>query len=937
MEELSKIYKQIGERFINELFNDYVIVTEKLSGSSFSFQKSGNGITFYKGSSDKPINLVDRTLMVYYEKPIKHIENVSLNILNAIPENWRFCFQFFVNNKPVVIEYDNLPNNGLVLTHIITLTPSGKTESVIDDPRIISDWSNVLQVSPMIPIFKGYLSQKQKERIRNFISTPKEDHQEIFKTSSFAEFIISILNPELDSTILQNNLKQPIDSIIFKFYRNNMSQSYSAKMVDPYTISIMSSKEPIELRKMPADINEILLLDLLGFIEERGLRTLQLTSSTPDERYIELMSNIFNDYVTKKGNDIKDLEIEKAKFAKGPEFDLNLDMIKNSTTQDFLNRSEVNRNLFKIMLGSFRKLRDPAKVGNILTPSVIEDFNKIVKKIKEETDKEVDTSFKTYNDYVSAKNESISEQSIEELIMEEKVLRFNEFVNLGKINISEARGFSKNQLDEIWKDLYKTYTKSDNIVNQNSWETLRAGFGLNDGTAEESIKKFLKDSAGINPNMYTISIINAGEFDREVGKQLSGEFLTYKITFIQPTETNFGQSFSKGQSLYIANRLKISKKSGQVGVTGRKDLTPDKIGLGGTVFKSSSELLSKVNSYLNSSTEIPDNYKNFILSCSNSIADNSSNRNKFVNFEELSASDVTLTYNVNPSLFEGIDDIFINNFQNDFGEVLGPIMLFNTLKEYGVGLSYPSASNEKLVDFYFDDFKVSSKGGGGGTPSGDTIVQLIYRSYEQGKLHFTEADEQDFLNNFILKWINPDKFDKKSNTYNNVMTLANINLYNDKKSGYYYLLSEAKIQPSFVTRENILGFLDKLSENETDFTKFLTIFFDRTGFSMSRSDLKTYYNDYLVKKESNNSDRIGYAFYPIMVEVTDSLNEKYSNMLTFFAQKVTEVKQIYLDIYVSKGVFRFICKPFKKAKFLFEQKGSINNPFNANIGIKIKK
>lgn len=437
MEELSKIYKQIGERFINELFNDYVIVTEKLSGSSFSFQKSGNGITFYKGSSDKPINLIDRTLMVYYENPIKHIENVSQNIINEIPENWRFCFQFFVNNKPIVVEYDNLPDNGLVLTHIITLTPSGKTESVIDDPRIISDWSNVLQVSPMIPIFKGYLSQKQKERIRNFISTPKEDHQEIFKTSSFAEFIISILNPELDSTFLQSNLKKPIDSIIFKFYRNNMAQSYSAKMVDPYTVNLMSNREPIELRKAPADINEILLLDLLSFIEERGLRSSQLSSLTPDERYIELVSNIFNDYVTRKGNDIKNLEIEKAKFAKGPEFDINVDMIKNGITQDLLNKSEVNRDLFKIMLGSFRKLRDSNKVGNILTPSVIEDFNKMVKKIKDETDKEVDTSFKTFNDYVSIKNESLNQKNIEELIMEEKVLRFNEFVNLGKVQISE--------------------------------------------------------------------------------------------------------------------------------------------------------------------------------------------------------------------------------------------------------------------------------------------------------------------------------------------------------------------------------------------------------------------------------------------------------------------------------------------------------------------
>ncbi len=36
---------------------------------------------------------------------------------------------------------------------------------------------------------------------------------------------------------------------MFKFYRNNLSQTYSAKMVDPYTMNLMKSKEPIELRK----------------------------------------------------------------------------------------------------------------------------------------------------------------------------------------------------------------------------------------------------------------------------------------------------------------------------------------------------------------------------------------------------------------------------------------------------------------------------------------------------------------------------------------------------------------------------------------------------------------------------------------------------------------------------------------------------------------
>ena len=57
-------------------------------------------------------------------------------------------------------------------------------------------------------------------------------------------------------------------------------------MIDPYTEALMKEKEPIDLRRAPADINEILLLDILAFIEERGLRGGELLTSTPHERYL---------------------------------------------------------------------------------------------------------------------------------------------------------------------------------------------------------------------------------------------------------------------------------------------------------------------------------------------------------------------------------------------------------------------------------------------------------------------------------------------------------------------------------------------------------------------------------------------------------------------------------------------------------------------------
>jgi len=438
MKELGDIYKEVGQQFVDDLFKDYLTVTEKLSGSSFSFEKEGNTIKFYK-SNDKLINLVDRTLMVYYENPISYIKKTTTPMLSTLPENWRFCFQYFVHNEPGVIQYDKLPKNNLVLTHIQIKSPGGKIGKLIEDPRIINDWANKLNVTPLLPIFKGYLTDDQKQKIRDFISTPREDHEELFKTNSFASYLISVLNPLVKSTVLQSDLLRPIDSIIFKFYKTGTTQVFSAKMIDPYTVSLMKDKELVDLRRVPADINEIILLDILAFIEERGLKKNEILSTTPDERYLELISSIFNDYVIKRSSSLKEIDIEKAKFAKGDEFKLNIDLIPSENTKNMLRDNERMQDLFKIMLGSLRKKRNPGKAGNVLTPSVIEDFNLLIDKINDLVSSEVSNEFKTFSDYLTLKGVNESVESAEEALLEERVFNYNSFINLGKLVINESK------------------------------------------------------------------------------------------------------------------------------------------------------------------------------------------------------------------------------------------------------------------------------------------------------------------------------------------------------------------------------------------------------------------------------------------------------------------------------------------------------------------
>ena len=695
----------------------------------------------------------------------------------------------------------------------------------------------------------------------------------------------------------------------------------------------MKDKEPIDLRRVPADINEILLLDILAFIEHRGLRGGELLTATPHERYLELISNVFNDYIAKRGVDLQKLDIEKADFAKGPEFDLNLDLIKNNRTREILQKSESLQNLYKIILGSLRKKRNPNRVGSVMTASVIEDFNKLVSKIGDTINKETDGKFKTFGDYLNNKvTEEIDYKELEELVVEEKVINYNEFINLGKIDVlNEAKKITKKSIEEFWKNGYKKYSKSTDVTGVSSrkgdtGEVLRANFGPNDGAAEKSIKDFLLKHAGIKPNTYKIESLPVGV--------ISSDYSAYKIIIQRGVKNKLGQDYGISDFFIITNRYKISKKTGEASVIGRKDLTPDRLGVAkpnGIEYHNAAALYAKVEPKIKA-LKYPDNYKEFILQSTREVMD-SSNSGKFTDFNQYAnAPTQTLNYKITESLFDGIDQLSIQNFQNDYGEILGGFMLFNLLKDTGKGIRYPQNSNEKLVDFYFDNYAISSKAGRGGTPSGDTIIQRISSMYLDDKLDFSTIQEQDFYNYVIKVWTNPTKL-ARSGIYNTVMNLCNVNIVDKANSGYWYLISESKLQPNLLTQDSVVSFLDELHLDEGKFKEFLTTLWTRAGMAWNDKKLNAAYDGYIAL----GKNRVGIVFYPLMVEATKILNEKYTEELTQYSQLVTDVKQLYLDVLVKKGLFQFKTVPFSKASFVFEQKGSMSNPFNANMGIRILK
>ena len=90
------------------------------------------------------------------------------------------------------------------------------------------------------------------------------------------------------------------------------------------------------------------------------------------------------------------------------------------------------------MLGSLRKKRNPEKAGSVMTASVVNDFNKLVDKIQKITNRKDIEEFKTFDEYLQLKkiNESIEDPI--EIVKEEKLLNYAQFVNLKSVNLKEG-------------------------------------------------------------------------------------------------------------------------------------------------------------------------------------------------------------------------------------------------------------------------------------------------------------------------------------------------------------------------------------------------------------------------------------------------------------------------------------------------------------------
>ena len=506
IKNLTDIYEKKGKDFIEKLFNKTLTVTENLEGSSFSFEKDfiGNNISFYKKDQENPITKVDRLLMTYYEKPIYYIDSLPDSIKEEIPRGWRFGMLYFPNTRPVRIEYDRVPKNHLILTHINIRNEFGEVEKSIQDKNELESWAKKIGVENPPIIFQGKLNQDQKFEIMDFLSAPADDLRSRFKTESFTKYLISLLSPESSKTTLGRDLYGEIDSLVFRFGEDGDEDIVLAKMVDPIFHEIAKDRKPPKSSYFPSDIYSLCLIDLMNFILESGIDSFDANGIEPEERYINFVFSVFKRFVGEEGEKYIGTDFEKPEYLNSENFKINKEFIDDVEVLSALDRDECFEDILQMILNSLRKFK--RKPQGFFTEGLVQQFNQLVGDIadyinakkKEKIEEAVGVPSFIWYKKIGSKFKPRDEDEITLEIQESIIVENKEL-----INESEA-------IDTAIEDAIDLYTKKEEKTEES-----------NENTSEFFSFKDFKKVVSTNKEKKKIKILNE---DNQKVNLLIGKF-----------------------------------------------------------------------------------------------------------------------------------------------------------------------------------------------------------------------------------------------------------------------------------------------------------------------------------------------------------------------------------------------------------------------------
>lgn len=346
---LSDVIKKRGENFVREALSDKVIISEKLDTFRIQFEMSNDKSVRFMTKDGRDIGPIERTLNDIWEMPLSEL---PILIKNAdIKEGMRFGLYYTPVERPIRIPYENVPR--YVLTDITLRDDKGKVMEALDT-TMVNVWSGKLCVGVPPVLFEGILTDKQ---INDIISYAKNEFDEVDNLSEyiFKEFGTTFSGEKIIEGIVINSPK-----LLSK--------------VTSYEFEILN--DAYDKMNTPRNIYEMLMLSIGSYMDSYKLPILEGTYATIDEKYISIISDMFNGYCdTNNINESMNLRYITPTNYGDYKGKLQTSFIKNKKTLSYVSKSPVYESVFKIFLTSFRKVRKP---HGVLNESFTDKFNSYV-------------------------------------------------------------------------------------------------------------------------------------------------------------------------------------------------------------------------------------------------------------------------------------------------------------------------------------------------------------------------------------------------------------------------------------------------------------------------------------------------------------------------------------------------------------------------------
>jgi hypothetical protein len=409
-----------AEDFISKIKNKDLLIYEDVQGSQIYVKYNGDRFIIKpKSVKNDELNMIDLTVQQFYNQAFLYFNSLPDYIVNLINTNWWFVFEYFPDAQPANIEYKRKPKNSLILTCIL------KGSKHIYEHDEIIEYANLFDVDSLPVLFKGKLNGKQIEIINLFMNTSEKDLKYVFDEDNFAKFFYNMLNPFIENSFLmdKNEFNDNLEKIIIKIDGN---EKYSFELLNPIhkKLSLNNDTEYVE-------IYSLILINFLEFCQLEELKNYKLQRLTKEELYIEFMCKLFNRYMENVYDDLLEWVFYIPEFFKDDKFKINVDLLTNKKTIEYIKSDPKIEYIFKVILGSFHKKR--SKPIGLFTEKTVELFNKLV----DDIDKKLDLLLNINREYRLKKSD---------------VLNFEEFFDL-EFNIDST--------GKLYPDVYTQFKEEE--------------------------------------------------------------------------------------------------------------------------------------------------------------------------------------------------------------------------------------------------------------------------------------------------------------------------------------------------------------------------------------------------------------------------------------------------------------------------------------------